>query len=153
MRIGIDVDLMVREIRKSQITADSIDKYKYSALLKEVAELTYKWSQIYVPVATGNLKSLGHVRGSTDMFYVEYMSPYAPHVHELMYLKHSAPYQAKFLEQGFRMAMMILIRKYGRENIPDFNVRLYVLKDKGVQLFITGYRNKTDRSLSWRRFV
>ena len=78
-------------------------------VILEEANMIFAKAMILTPIDTGALRGSGGVSApmnmpsgiGVDIFFGGPAAPYALYVHEIMYYKHNAPTQAKFLEQPF----------------------------------------------------
>lgn len=124
-----------------------------TGFLRDVANDVFKWSQYFVPVDTGYLKSTGYVKQvGRFSFEVGYTAPYAIYVHEILGYKHKYPTRAKFLTQAFSLVMTLLVTSFGSENIPNFNVT-FVAKPN-MHLRISGKKDLQSKfAHTWRRWV
>jgi hypothetical protein len=141
------------EKRKTEIKTSLLKQHQYTAFLQEVVDKTFRWSQIYVPVDTGHLKSTAHIRGSGGSYVICYPASYATAVHEIMHYHHTMPTQAKFLTDGFMMTMLMMVRTHGKENIPEFKVKLEMDTELGLRFFVASPQEQDASYYPWRRFV
>ena len=78
-------------------------------VITEEANMIFAKAMILTPIDTGALRGSGGVSApmnspqgiAVDIFFGGPAAPYALYVHEIMYYKHNAPTQAKYLEQPF----------------------------------------------------
>lgn len=78
-------------------------------VITEEANMIFAKAMILTPIDTGALRGSGGVSApmnmpegiGVDIFFGGPAAPYALYVHEIMYYKHNAPTQAKYLEQPF----------------------------------------------------
>jgi hypothetical protein len=78
-------------------------------VILEEANMIFARAMILTPIDTGALRGSGGVSApmntpqgiGVDIFFGGPAAPYALYVHEIMYYRHNAPTQAKFLEQPF----------------------------------------------------
>ena len=103
---------------------------------KTIAQKIYMVSQTLVPVDTGALKKSGKIRINSDGTYrVEYNTPYAMFVHEIIENRHETPTQAKYLED----AAYIVLNEISQESgsiIPLFTFHIEMDMMTGVVLYI-----------------
>lgn len=83
------------------------DGRKIELGLRRCAEIIFELSQVYVPVATGNLKQSGGVRGNGKVglaaqYAVVYEARYAIYVHERTDIPHKPPTSSKYVEKAVR---------------------------------------------------
>lgn len=78
-------------------------------VILEEANTIFAQALVLTPIDTGALRGSGAVSApqntptgiGVDIFFGGPAAPYALYVHEIMYYKHNAPTQAKYLEQPF----------------------------------------------------
>ena len=91
-----------------EVSGKDAGKVVGQAILEE-ANMIFAKAMILTPIDTGALRGSGGVSApmntpqgiGVDIFFGGPAAPYALYVHEIMYYKHNAPTQAKFLEQPF----------------------------------------------------
>jgi hypothetical protein len=98
-----------KELRNMlEVSGRDAGKVVGQAILEE-ANMIFAKAMILTPIDTGALRGSGGVSApmnfpqgiGVDIFFGGPAAPYALYVHEIMYYKHNAPTQAKFLEQPF----------------------------------------------------
>ena len=95
-------------------------------VITEEANMIFAKAMILTPIDTGALRGSGGVSApmnmpsglGVDSFFGGPAAPYALYVHEIMYYKHNAPTQAKYLEQPF-MERLPDIQKNMAQRIID----------------------------------
>lgn len=95
-------------------------------VITEEANMIFAKAMILTPIDTGALRGSGGVSApmnmpsgiGVDIFFGGPAAPYALYVHEIMYYKHNAPTQAKYLEQPF-MERLPDIQKNMAQRIID----------------------------------
>jgi len=91
-----------------EVSGRDAGKVVGQAILEE-ANMIFAKAMILTPIDTGALRGSGGVSApmnfpqgiGVDIFFGGPAAPYALYVHEILYYKHNAPTQAKFLEQPF----------------------------------------------------
>lgn len=98
-----------QELRRMlEVSGKDAGKIVGQVILEE-ANMIFAKAMILTPIDTGALRGSGGVSApmnmptgiGVDIFFGGPAAPYALYVHEIMYYKHNAPTQAKFLEQPF----------------------------------------------------
>jgi hypothetical protein len=98
-----------QELRRMlEVSGKDAGKIVGQVILEE-ANMIFAKAMVLTPIDTGALRGSGGVSApmnmpsgiGVDIFFGGPAAPYALYVHEIMYYKHNAPTQAKFLEQPF----------------------------------------------------
>lgn len=140
---NINIEDFNKETNTESNTESVNDNIDIKALIKElfdkngilfIAMTIFKLSQEYVPVDTGALRDSGRIEELDDGNYrIVYERPYAAYQHEETDLTHTAPAQAKYLEDA---AYEVYNLFHDNNDFPLFTFKFEVLDGGNIALEI-----------------
>lgn len=143
-----------RNRRMANLALSEIPESDYKDMLTQLAYDTFDTSQFLVPVDTGLLKSTGKVSVENNYAEIIYDTSYAGYVHEILSYHHEYPTQAKYIQEAFTIQVYKLVRTYGFESIPDFDINLSIDESGAVSLKIFYSKKQAGmRGKTWRRWI